>query len=192
MISKMTQRLIRFADHPQANSILNLVAFLESWIFPLPPDILLVPMVTQHPQKAWAFALQCSMASVLGGIVGYIIGYYFYNTLGALILDHYGLQENFHRWKADFNTWGVWIILLKGLVPIPYKVVTVFSGLTHFNFLSFLGASIVVRSARFFILSGLCYRYGPHIRPLLNRYMGWIFAVTIVIIIGGYAFTKWF
>lgn len=192
MFSKAAQWIAKFSDHPRAKFILNLISFLESWIFPIPPDLLLVPMVARNPRQTWSLALQCSIASVLGGIVGYGIGYYFYNSVGIRILTYYGLQEHFYSWKNDFHKWGVWIILLKGFVPIPYKIVTVFSGLVHFNFWAFLGASVVVRSSRFFLLSALCYRYGPYIRSALNQYFGWVLISTGVVLGGGYVLTKCF
>jgi membrane protein YqaA with SNARE-associated domain len=192
MFSKIAQWIAQLADHPHAKTILFVIAFLESWIFPIPPDLLLLPMVLRHPKHVWKLASGCSIASVLGGVVGYIIGYYFYNSLGHSILESYGLQENFSKWREDFHKWGVWIILLKGFVPIPYKVVTLLAGLTHFNFLWFLSASVVVRSIRFFGLSFLGYRYGPQIRPLLDRYLLWISLATLGIVMGGYFLTRCF
>lgn len=192
MISKASQWITKFSTHPHAKKILFGIAFLESWIFPLPPDLLLVPMVIQNPRQTWKLALGCSISSVLGGIIGYIIGYYFYSTLGESILHYYGLQDSFNQWKVEFCRWGVWIILLKGFLPIPYKIITLFSGLTHFNFWAFLATSAVVRSGRFFILSGICYRYGAHIRFLFDQYLGWIFLATCGFAIGGYFLVKCF
>ena len=133
---------------------LAIVAFLESSIFPIPPDAMLVPMVLARPQRAWQLALIATAASIVGGLAGYAIGYFLLETLGSRIIEFYGLGDKFAEFQQTWNEWGVWIILIKGLTPIPYKLVTIASGLAEFNLGTFILASIVTRGARFFLLAG--------------------------------------
>jgi membrane protein YqaA with SNARE-associated domain len=172
------------AAGPNANWALAIVAFLESSIFPIPPDAMLVPMVLAQPQRAWRLALIATAASIVGGLAGYLIGYFLYETLGAWIIQLYGLGDKFGEFQQTWNEWGVWIILLKGLTPIPYKLVTIASGLAGFNVWIFILASIVTRGARFFLLAALLRQFGAPIRTFIERRLTLVttsFAAAIVL-----------
>lgn len=160
---------MRQAGGPHAERALAVVSFLESSIFPVPPDAMLVPMVLARPQAAWRFAMICTAASVVGGLFGYLIGYFLLETLGEWIIGLYGLQGKLAEFQASYAEWGLLIILLKGLTPIPYKLVTIASGMAHFNLAVFILASILTRGARFFIVAGLLRSYGQPIRAFIER-----------------------
>ena len=169
MLRRIYDWLMTLAAGPRADWALAIVAFLESSIFPIPPDAMLVPMVLARPQRAWQLALIATAASIMGGLVGYAIGYFLYETLGTRIIEFYGLGDKFGEFKQTWNEWGVWIILIKGLTPIPYKLVTIASGLAEFNLGTFILASIVTRGARFFLLAALLRYFGEPIRTFIER-----------------------
>src|SRR5260221_5129235 len=143
MLHRAYNKIMAYADHPKAVWWLNFIAFVESSVFPLPPDPLYIAMILNKRENAWKYAIMCTISSVLGGIVGYYIGYALYETLGEWIIQTYGLEESFHNFQQQFETWGFWIIALKGLTPIPYKIVTISSVLASFDFYQFIMASII-------------------------------------------------
>jgi membrane protein YqaA with SNARE-associated domain len=165
---------LRQADKPYAQWILFAVAFAESSVFPLPPDILLLPMCIAQRAKALRFALLCTIGSVLGGLLGYAIGALLFETLGKWVVDTYHLQAAFDKFHAGFNEWGVWIILAKGLTPIPYKLVTIASGVAQFPLVPFVLASIVTRGLRFFIVAVLVMKFGAPIQTFVEKYLNWV------------------
>lgn len=165
---------LRQADKPYAQWILFAVAFAESSVFPLPPDILLLPMCIAQRAKALRFALLCTIGSVLGGLLGYAIGALVFETLGKWVVETYHLQAAFDKFHAGFNEWGVWIILAKGLTPIPYKLVTIASGVAQFPLLAFVLASIVTRGLRFFIVAALVMKFGAPIQTFVEKYLNWV------------------
>ena len=178
--------IIAQAEHPRALWILAGVSFVESSFFPIPPDVLLIPMVLANRRRAWAIAATCTIASVLGGLLGYAIGYEFSETLGKSIIQFYGLQGAMDAYQAKFAEWGLWVILIKGLTPIPYKIVTIASGLAHFDLKVFVLASIATRGARFFIEAALLYRYGTPIRSFVEKRLTLVTTVFVVGLIGGF------
>ena len=145
----MTKRaydwMMRMARHEKAGPALFGISFLESSVFPIPPDVMLIPMILARPDRAWLYAAICTAGSVLGGMAGYAIGYFLYETLGQWVISTYGLAQQFEAYRAAYNEWGLWIILIKGATPIPYKIVTIASGAAAFNFWVFLAASLVTR-----------------------------------------------
>jgi membrane protein YqaA with SNARE-associated domain len=160
---------MRQAAGPHAERALAVVAFLESSIFPVPPDAMLVPMVLARPQAAWRAALVATAASVSGGLLGYLIGYALLETVGEWIIHLYGLGDRLAAFQAAYAQWGLWIILIKGLTPIPYKLVTIASGIAHFNLGVFILASLLTRGARFFLVAALLLAYGPPVRDFIER-----------------------
>jgi membrane protein YqaA with SNARE-associated domain len=167
-----------------ATRALAVVSFLESSIFPIPPDAMLVPMVLAQPQRVWRLALIATAASVLGGLAGYAIGYFLFETLGDWIIRVYGLGGRFDEFRHTWNEWGVWIILVKGLTPIPYKLVTIASGLAGFNLGVFILASILTRGARFFLVAALLRCFGSPIRSFIEQRLTLVttsFAVAVVL-----------
>jgi membrane protein YqaA with SNARE-associated domain len=165
---------------------LGIVAFLESSIFPIPPDALIVPMVLARPDEAWRIAAVATLASVAGGLAGYAIGYFLIETVGQWIIDLYGLAEQVTAYQAAYNEWGLWIILIKGLTPIPYKLVTIASGMAHFDLLVFTLASIVTRGARFYLVAALLRWYGPPIRDFIEARLTLVTSTFAVLIVLGF------
>jgi membrane protein YqaA with SNARE-associated domain len=169
MLRTLYAQILLLSGSPRAPFWLAAISFAESSFFPIPPDALLVPMAVARPHRAWWFATICTAASVLGGCLGYAIGAFFFDQLAQPLLHAYhadGALGNFRAWYAR---WGVYVILIKGLTPIPYKLVTIASGAAHFNFFAFVTASLVTRGARFFIEAGILRRYGPQMRAVLQR-----------------------
>ncbi len=168
-----------------ATSALAFVSFVESSVFPIPPDVVLAPMVLARPEKAYTYAGICTVASVLGGILGYAIGY-FLSDLGESLLalmGHAGGLETFRQWYAE---WGVWVILIKGATPIPYKLVTIASGLAAFNFPVFVVASIATRGVRFFLVAFVLKRYGPAILSVVERRLYLTTTIVVAAIVAGF------
>ena len=162
---------------------MGVVSFLESSFFPIPPDVMLVPMVLANRQKAFTIALVCTVCSVLGGLLGYAIGYYFFETIGAWVVKTYGLQAGLAAFRAEFAGWGIWVILIKGLTPIPYKLVTIASGAAHFDLFTFVWASIVTRGVRFFLVAALLWKFGEPIRTFIEKrltLLTWLFLIALV------------
>jgi membrane protein YqaA with SNARE-associated domain len=160
--------MMRLAASPRAMPALGVVAFLESSIFPIPPDAMIVPMVLARPREAWRIAMVATVASVVGGLAGYLIGYALLETVGQWIIELYGLAARVAEYQAAYNQWGLWIILIKGLTPIPYKLVTIASGMAHFSLPVFILASILTRGLRFFLVAGLLRWYGSPIRDFIE------------------------
>ena len=191
MIRKLYDWTMSLAARPRSLHALCAVSFAESSFFPVPPDVLLIPMVLARPERAYTIAMVCTVSSVLGGMLGYAIGYFLYATVGQAIIDFYGLQVaaiRFQEWYRDF---GLWIILAKGLTPIPYKIVTIMSGAASFDFGVFIAASVLTRGLRFFIVAGLLRQFGEPIRAFIEKYLTLLFFVFLIFLIGGFVALKY-
>jgi membrane protein YqaA with SNARE-associated domain len=186
MLRRVYDRVIALAEHPRALWWLALVSFVESSFFPIPPDAMLIPMVLAKPARAWIIATVCTVASVAGGFLGYAIGYYFFETWGQSIIEFYGMQSAFANFQDQFNKYGLEIILIKGLTPIPYKIVTIASGAAHFDLMTFAIASIVTRGARFFAVAALLRVFGEPIRHFIEKRLTLVTTVFIVVVIAGF------
>jgi membrane protein YqaA with SNARE-associated domain len=186
MLRRFYDRIIALAENPRALWWLAVVSFVESSFFPIPPDAMLIPMVLAKPQRAWIIALVCTVASVAGGFLGYAIGYYFFETWGHSIIEFYGLQDGFAKFQQQFNEYGLEIILIKGLTPIPYKIVTIASGAAHFDLLTFGVASLVTRGARFFLVAGLLRIFGQPIRDFIEKRLTLVTTAFLVVLVGGF------
>lgn len=182
--------VIAQSSHPKAMWIVNIISFAESSFFPLPPDLMIIPMVLAERNKAFMIALTCTITSIVGGWVGYAIGYYVYEALGAHIIDLYNLEESFANFQTSFNKYGFWIIALKGLTPIPYKLVTIASGVAALDFWTFTWASVIARGFRFITLCSMLYFCGPMAKKYIEEYLGWAFAIILVTIVGGFYLFK--
>jgi membrane protein YqaA with SNARE-associated domain len=183
--------VIRLAGSPRAIPAMGVVAFAESSFFPIPPDVMLIPMVLANRKKAFTIAAVCTVCSVIGGLLGYTIGYYFFETIGAWVVKTYGLQAGLDRFREGFAQWGTWIILIKGLTPIPYKLVTIASGAAHFDLFTFVWASIVTRGVRFFLVAALLWKYGEPIRAFIEErftLVSWAFLIALV---GGFLVVRY-
>jgi membrane protein YqaA with SNARE-associated domain len=191
----MTKRaydwMMRMARHEKAGPALFGISFLESSVFPIPPDVMLIPMILARPDRAWLYAAICTAGSVLGGMAGYAIGYFLYETLGQWVISTYGLAQQFEAYRAAYNEWGLWIILIKGATPIPYKIVTIASGAAAFNFWVFLAASLVTRGVRFFLVAALLFWFGTPIRDFIERRLTLVTTGFVVLVVGGFVAVKY-
>ena len=191
MLKKLYDRTMLLADHPKALWILALMSFAESSFFPIPPDVLLIPIILAAPTRAWRIALVCSVASVLGGIFGYIIGAYFFDVVGQPIVDFYHLQSQFERFSGLYNEYGAVIVSVAGFSPIPYKVFTIASGVTNLDLTTFIIASAVSRSARFFLVAALLWKYGTPIREVIEKHLAKLSLLFCIILVGMFVLLKY-
>lgn len=191
MFRKLYDWTMRMAAHRRAMPALAAISFAESSFFPIPPDIMLVPMVLANRSRAWAIALTCTIASVLGGLLGYAIGYFVFETIGQWVIQTYGLQHAAEEFRAEFTKYGLSIILIKGLTPIPYKLVTISSGAAHFDLFTFVWASIVTRGARFAIETALLWKFGEPIRHFIERRLNLVLWTFLIALIGGFVVVKY-
>jgi len=175
MLRRIYDWCIDAAHKPYALWIMAAVAFAESSFFPVPPDVMLIPMSLARPGRAWLYAAICTAASVLGGVLGYAIGALLYDSLGQWLINRYGLGDKVQAFRAGYAEYGAWIILLKGLTPIPYKLVTITSGFADFNIWLFVVLSVIARGGRFFFVAVLLNRYGDWIRVKIEEHLGlWV------------------
>ncbi|MFY9734841.1 MAG: YqaA family protein [Rhodoplanes sp.] len=185
MLRKLYNWCINAAGKPHAAWILGAVSFTESSFFPVPPDTMLVPMALARPDRAYYYAAVCTIASVFGGILGYAIGAYLYDSVGLWLISLYGYGDKVEAFREAYARWGSWIILIKGLTPIPYKIVTITSGFAGYNFFLFVLLSMITRGARFYLTAFLLSRYGPQARDAIEKRLGVWFTVFLVALIGG-------
>ena len=185
MLRKLYDKVIALSESRHALPTLAAVSFAESSFFPIPPDVVLVPMALAQPHKARLYALVCTIASVLGGMLGYAIGAFLYDTVGHWLISAYGYGEGVEAFRAAYAKWGAWIILIKGMTPIPYKIVTITSGFAGYNFWMFVGLSFIARGIRFYLLAFLLYRYGPQARAIIEERLGfWVSLSAVVLVLG--------
>lgn len=177
MLRRLYDWCIAAADKPYAVWMLGIVSFAESSFFPVPPDVMLIPMSLAQPKRAWFFALVCTTTSVAGGVLGYAIGALLYDSIGGWIIQLYGYGDKVEQFRAAYAEYGAWIILLKGFTPIPYKLVTITSGFAGYSLFFFILFSVITRGARFYLLAFLLSRYGPRARAVIEERLG--FWVTI-------------
>ena len=185
LFSPLYDRAMRWARHPHAPWYLGGLSFAESSFFPVPPDVMLAPMSLAQPGRAWHFALLTTVTSVMGGVLGYLIGMLAFDVIEPWLTDA-GYHEKYLLAKAWFDRWGFWAVFLAGFSPIPYKVFTITAGVIAMAFLPFVLASIVGRGARFFLVAGLMVLGGKRMEDQLRRWvdwLGWLTAVTVVVIV---------
>jgi membrane protein YqaA with SNARE-associated domain len=191
MLRKLYDKVIALSESRQALPTLALVSFAESSFFPVPPDVVLVPMALAKPDKARLYALVCTVSSVLGGMLGYAIGAFLYDTVGHWLISAYGYGEGIDAFRAGFAKWGAWIILIKGLTPIPYKIVTIASGVAGYNFFMFVLLSTITRGARFFLEAELLRIYGEPIRDFVEKRLTLVTTGFFAAIVGGFFIAKY-
>ncbi|MBM3570474.1 MAG: DedA family protein [Alphaproteobacteria bacterium] len=191
MLRALYDWVMALAAHRHAERWLALISFAESSFFPIPPDVMLLPMVLARRERAFRIAAICTVASVLGGLFGYAIGALLLDTIGMAILKAYGLVQGYEAYVKAFEEWGLWIILIKGLTPIPYKVVTIASGAAKFDLMVFVVASVATRGARFFLVAALLWRFGPPIKAFIERYLTLLTTLFAVALIGGFVAIKY-
>lgn len=191
MLRRMYDRVLALAASRRAPVWLALVSFAESSFFPVPPDALLVPMALARPDRAYRLALLCTLSSVAGGVLGYLIGYGLYDTVAGPLIRFYHYEAAADAFVRRFQDYGLWVILIKGLTPIPYKIVTITSGLAHFNFGVFVVASVVTRGARFFLLAALIRHFGAPVRTFIERRLTLVTTMTAVGIVFGFVVLRY-
>ncbi len=178
------------ATHPRALWILAFVAFVESSIFPIPPDVLMIPMILARPTQAWLIALVALVASVAGGIFGYVIGAFAFDQIGAPMLQAMGKGAAMEAFNTRFNDFGFWPVLIAGITPFPYKVITIMSGWTGLPLGTFIVTSIIARGVRFFLIAALLYKFGAPVRDFIERRLGLVFIIFVVLLLGGFYLVK--
>jgi membrane protein YqaA with SNARE-associated domain len=186
MLDRLYSRMLALAAGRHAMAALAAVSFAESSFFPLPPDLLLIPMVLARPRRAFAIASLCTLASVAGGFLGYAIGYFLFDAVGRPMLEFYHSMDKYEALKAAFAQWGVWIILVKGLTPIPYKLITISCGVAHFPLLPFALASLVSRSLRFYLVAALLWKFGVPVQQFIERRLTLVTTLFAVALVGGF------
>ncbi len=187
MLRRLYDWTLSLAAHPRALWALAIVAFVESSVFPIPPDVLMIPMVLAAPRRAWLIAGVATLASVLGGLAGYWIGATLFDQLGQPILEFYGKADRFDEFRLRYNEFGAWAVLIAGVTPFPFKVITILSGTTGLNLPIFVVASVIARGLRFFVVAALLRAFGPPIRDFIEDRLGLVFTLFCLVFVGGFA-----
>ncbi len=186
MLRRVYDWTLSLAASRHALWALAVVSFVESSIFPIPPDALLIPMILADRRSAWRLAAICTVSSVIGGFLGYAIGYYAFDAIGLPVLRFYGVVDKFDALKALYAEWGAWLIIIKGATPIPFKLVTIASGAFHFPLATFAISALISRSIRFFLIAGLLWRFGEPIRDFIERRLSLVFSLAMAALVGGF------
>jgi membrane protein YqaA with SNARE-associated domain len=185
MIQRLYNWTLSMAEHPHALWVLALVSFVESSIFPIPPDILMIPMILAAPSRAFLIAGVALVSSVLGGLLGYAIGALAFDTIGQPILQALGKADSMEAFNGRFNDVGFWAVLIAGITPFPYKVITIMSGWTAMPLGTFIVTSIIARGLRFFIVAALLWKFGAPIKTFIEKRLPLMFTLFVVVLIGG-------
>ncbi|MBL4556360.1 MAG: DedA family protein [Rhodobacteraceae bacterium] len=191
MLRRLYDRTLRIAESPNAMRGLAGVSFVESSVFPIPPDLLMIPMILARPARAWRIAFVTMVASVLGGLLGYAIGALFFEEIGRPVLEFYGKADRFDEFAAAYNQWGAWAVLIAGVTPFPYKVITILSGFTGLDIWVFLISSLLARGLRFYVVAALLWRFGEPVRGFIERRLGLVFSVFLLLLLGGFALLRY-
>ncbi|WP_317054832.1 YqaA family protein [Roseovarius rhodophyticola] len=190
MLRRLYDWVISLADHPRALWVLAVVSFVESSVFPIPPDVLMIPMIIARPSRAWLIAGVALVSSVLGGMLGYAIGAFAYEQLGQPILEALGKGEAMDAFNDKFNDLGFWAVLTAGVTPFPYKVITIMSGWTGMPLFTFIATSILARGLRFFLVAWLLWKFGAPIRDFIERRLGLMTILFVILLFGGFYVLK--
>ena len=189
-LRKLYNWTLQQAEKKYSSWILSFVSFAESSFFPIPPDILLIPMIIAKKSKAWVYAFICTFSSVLGGVAGYAIGYFFYNSIGVLIIDAYHLSNSFNVFENYYNEYGILIVLGAGFTPFPFKFITIASGVFNLNIFLFIITAIAARGLRFYLLAGLLFVFGEKIKVLIDKYFNILAILFFILLIGSVLLIK--
>jgi membrane protein YqaA with SNARE-associated domain len=191
MLRRLYDWTLSLAAGPRAGAALGAISFAESSFFPLPPDILLVPMVIARPERAYALALWCGLTSALGGVLGYAIGALLYDSVGLWLIELYGYGDKMDAFRQAYADYGLWIILLKGLTPIPYKLVSITSGFAGYNLVLLVVLSLISRTLRFLAVAWLLRRYGEPVREFIEKRLGLAAILLLVVVVGGFVLVRY-
>jgi membrane protein YqaA with SNARE-associated domain len=191
LLNRLYDRAMALAAHRHATAWLAVVSFVESSVFPIPPDVMLIPMVLAERRRAFTIAAVCTVASVAGGMFGYLIGYALWEAIGAPLMAFYGYAEKMAAFTEKYNEWGAWIVFTAGVTPFPYKVITIASGVAKLDLAVFITASVLARGLRFFVIAALLYFFGEPIRAFIERNLGILTVVFVVLLFAGFVVLKW-
>ncbi len=191
MLRRLYEWVLHWAETPYGTWALFILALAESSFFPIPPDVLLIALAISIPAKAFRYALVCTAGSLIGGVIGYLIGYQFMEVVGFRIIRFYDLMEMYRSVGDLYNHYNALAVGIAGFTPIPYKVFTISAGAFKINFPVFLVASALSRAARFFLVGWLIYRFGPGIRSFIDRYFNALAVVFVLLLVGGFVLIKW-
>ena len=186
MLRSLYDWTLSMAGHRHALWVLALVAFVESSVFPIPPDLMMIPMILAAPHRAFLIALVCTLSSVLGGLAGYGIGALAFEQIGRPVLETLGKAGAMAEFATRFNDFGFWSVLVAGVTPFPYKVITIMSGWTAMPLDTFMLTSILARGLRFFVVAALLWRFGAPVRDFIERRLGLVFSLFILLLLGGF------
>ena len=190
-VRKIYDKMLELSEGKGAMMALFAVAFAESSFFPIPPDIMLIPMILATPSKAWRIAGLATLASVLGGYFGYAIGVFFFELIAEPLLSFYGYLEKFQTFENYYHEYGAWIVFGAGLTPFPYKIITIASGAVHLDLLVFSVSSVLARGGRFFVVAWLLKKYGAPMKIFIEKNLGWLSVLFLILLIGGFAILKY-
>jgi membrane protein YqaA with SNARE-associated domain len=190
LLRRLYDWTLDLAAQPYALWALALIAFVESSIFPIPPDVVLIPMILAARDKAWKIAAVCTVASVIGGLAGYGIGYFLFEEVGRPMLAFYHYDAKFASFQDTYNEWGAWAVFIAGVTPFPYKVITILSGTTGLDLPVFIVSSVLARGLRFFIVAALLWHFGTPIRAFIEKRLGLLFVLFTVLLVGGFVVLK--
>ena len=185
MFQTLYRKCLDLASHKSSNFYLGLISFIESSFFPIPPDIILIPMIIAKRAKAFVYAFICTISSVLGGLFGYLIGYALFNSIGLILVNFYGMTEYIESLKEYYNNYGIWFVLIAGFTPLPFKIITIASGLFQLNLIIFILCSLIARGCRFYLIAGLLYLFGETIKKFIDRYFNFLTILFFILLIGG-------
>ncbi|MBR2136798.1 MAG: DedA family protein [Alphaproteobacteria bacterium] len=191
-VRQIYDSIIGLSANKNALAWLFAISFIESSFFPIPPDIMLIPMILATPNKAWKIAGVCTLASVLGGYFGYMIGVYFFQLIAEPLLNFYGYLDKFDQFKNLYHEYGAWIVFGAGITPFPYKIITIASGTVHLNLAVFTIASVLARGLRFFLIAWLLKAYGVAMKNFIEKNLGWLSVLFLALLIGGFLLIKIF
>lgn len=191
MLRRLYNWTLSLAQSEHALWALAIVAFLESSVFPIPPDIIMIPMIIARPNRAFLIAGIALLASVLGGLLGYYIGAGLFDVLGQPLIDFYGKADAATQFNERFKAWGAWAVLIAGITPFPFKVITIMSGWTGLNLAVFIVSSIIARGLRFYIIALLLWKFGTPIRDFIERQLGLMFTLFVILLFGGFFLVKY-
>ena len=191
MLTNLYNWTLRMADHPRALWVLALVSFAESSVFPIPPDVLMIPMILARPSRAWLIAAVALVSSVLGGLLGYAIGAFAFDQIGQPILASLGKADAISEFNSRFNDFGFWAVLGAGITPFPFKVITIMSGWTSMPLATFVGTAIIARGIRFFLVAALLWKFGAPIRDFIERRLGLMTSLFLILLFGGFLLVRY-
>jgi len=183
---------LKKAEHKYSSWILSIVSFSESSFFPIPPDVLLIPMIIAKRTKAWTYALICTLSSVIGGVAGYAIGFFLFNSIGILIVEFYHLSNSFNTFENYYKEYGILIVLGAGFTPFPFKFITIASGVFSLNIFLFILTAFVARGLRFYLLACLLFIFGEKIKILIDKYFNILAVLFFILLLGSFMLIKLF